>query len=146
VLEVLHRGREPYAHELTVTRGQELTVNAPLQQTSRRRAVPWVLGGAGLLALGAGATALLAISHDGNASDLRDQIHAGNAAPSVADRYDDEVTSRDHFVTATWILGGAAVATATTGVLLYWLDRPSAEHLQLAPMSGGGALTFSGRF
>jgi hypothetical protein len=146
VLEVLHRGREPYAHELTVTRGQDLSINAPLEPTARRRAVPWVLGGAGVLAITAGVTGLLAISHDGNASDLRDQLHAGNAAASVADRYDDEVTARDHDVTATWILGGAAVATATTGVLLYLFDRPAAEHLQLAPSTGGGAVTFSGRF
>ena len=88
----------------------------------------------------------LAVSHDGNASDLRDQLTAGNAAPSVADRYDDEVNARDNYRTATWILGGAAIATATTGVLLYWFDRPAAEHLQLAPTSGGGAVTFSGRF
>jgi hypothetical protein len=146
VLEVLHRGREPYARELAVTRGQELTVNAPLEPTARRRAVPWVLGGAGVLALGAGATALLAVSHDGNASDLRDQLHAGNAPPSVADRYDDEVSSRDNYRTATWILGGAAVATAATGVLLYWFDRPAAEHLQLAPTASGGAVTFRGTF
>jgi hypothetical protein len=146
VLEVLARGREPYAHELVVTRGQELTLSAPLVPTARRRAVPWVLGGAGLLAVGAGITAILAVSHDNSAADLRDQLHTGNAAPSVADRYDDEVSSRDNYRTATWILGGAAVATATTGLLLYWLDRPAAEHLQLAPTSGGGAVTFSGRF
>jgi hypothetical protein len=146
VLEVLHRGREPFTREVAVTRGQELSIDAPLEPTARRRAVPWVLGGAGVLAITAGVTGLLAVSHDGNASDLRDELHAGNAAPSVADRYDDEVNARDNYRTATWILGGAAIATATTGVLLYWFDRPAAEHLQLAPTSGGGAVTFSGRF
>ena len=45
-----HRGREPFARELVVTRGQELTLPAPLEKTARRKAVPWVLGGAGVLA------------------------------------------------------------------------------------------------
>jgi hypothetical protein len=146
VLEITHRGREPFARELTLTRGQQLAVDAPLEPTTRRRAVPYVLGGAGLLAIGATVTAILAESHDSNASKLRDQLTAGNAAPSVADHYDDEVRSRDHFVTATWVLGGAAVATAATGVLLYWFDHPAAEHLQITPTTTGGAVTFSGRF
>ena len=146
VLEVTHRGREPFARELVVTRGQELSVAAPLEPTTRRRAVPYVLGGAGLLAIGATVTAVLAESHDGDASKLRDQLRAGNAASSVADAYDREVQSRDHDVTATWVLGGAAVATAATGVLLYWFDRPAAEHLSITPTTTGGAVSFSGRF
>jgi hypothetical protein len=148
VVEVTARGREPFAREITVTRGQELALAAPLEKTSRRKAVPFVLGGAGLLAIAAGATALVAESHDSDASKLRDQIHAGNAAPSVADRYDAEVQSRDHYVTATWVLGGAAVAAATTGVLLYWLDKPSAEGLHLTPSvsASGAGVTFGGSF
>lgn len=148
VIEITHRGREPFARELVVTRGQELTLPAPLEKTSRRKAVPFVLGGAGVLALAAGATALAAESHDSDAGKLRDQIQAGNAASSVADRYDAEVQSRDHYVTATWVIGGAALAAVTTGVLLYWLDKPSAEGLHLAPAVGptGGGVTFGGSF
>jgi hypothetical protein len=110
--------------------------------------VPFVLGGAGVLALAASATALAAEEHDGDAGKLRDQIKAGNAAPSVADRFDAAVQSRDHDVTATWVLGGAALAAATTGVLLYWLDKPSAEGLHLAPAVGpaGAGVTFGGSF
>lgn len=148
VIEITRRGREPFARELVVTRGQELTMPAPLEETARRKAVPFVLGGAGVLALAAGATALAAESHDSDAGKLRDQIRAGNAAPSVADRYGAEVQSRDHYVTATWVLGGTAIAAATTGVLLYWLDKPSAEGLHLAPVAGpsGAGVTFGGSF
>ncbi|MBV8757943.1 MAG: PEGA domain-containing protein [Deltaproteobacteria bacterium] len=146
VIEVTARGREPFAREITVTRGQQLTVDAPLEKTARRKAVPYVLGGAGLLAIAAGATALVAESRDSDASKLRDQIRAGNAPPSTADKYDAAVQSRDHYVTATWVLGGAAVAAATTGVLLYWLDKPAAEHLTINPTASGGSVTFSGRF
>lgn len=146
VLEVTARGREPFAREITVTRGQQLAVDAPLEKTARRKAVPFVLGGAGLLALAAGGTALLAESHDSDASKARDQIRAGNAAPSVADKYDAAVKARDNDVTATWVLGGAVVAAATTGVLLWWLDKPAAEHLTITPTTSGGAVSFSGRF
>jgi hypothetical protein len=146
VIEIIHRGREPFGREVTVTRGQELRLDAPLAPTARRRAVPYVLGGAGLLALAAGATAILASSQDSDASKLRDQLRAGNAAPSVANRYDSAVTARDHDVTATWVLGSAALAAATAGALLYWFDRPTAEHLQLAPTASGGTVSFSGRF
>ena len=146
VLEVTARGREPFAREITVTRGQQLAVDAPLEKTARRKAVPYVLGGAGVLALLTGVAALSAESHDGDASKLRDQIRAGNAPPSTADKYDAAVKARDNDVTATWVLGGAAVAAATTGVLLYWLDKPAAEHLTIAPTTSGGAVTFSGRF
>ena len=58
----------------------------------------------------------------------------GNAPPSDADVYDHEVTSRDHFVTATWILGGAAVAAGAAGAVLYFFDTPSAEGLHISPL------------
>ena len=96
-------------------RGEALAVAAPLRETSRRRAVPWVFGGAGVLAAGAITTGIVALVRDGHASDLRDQLAMGNQPASTADDYDRTVNSRDHFVTATWILGGAAVAAGATG-------------------------------
>jgi hypothetical protein len=147
VITVLHGGREPFAREITVVRGQEVTLDAPLAKTARRQAVPWVLGGAAIAAIAAGATGIEAEIHDGNASDLRDQLHKGNAAPSVADRYDAEVQTRDHYVTATWILGGTAIAAGAVGAFLYFFDSPSAENLRITPVisnsSGGFSLTGS---
>ena len=148
VITVLHGGREPFARELTVVRGQELSLDAPLEKTARRRAVPWVLGGAAVAAIAAGATGIAAEIHDGNASDLRDQLRKGNASPSVADRYDAEVQSRDHYVTATWILGGTAIAAGAVGAFLYFFDSPSAENLRITPMIGNsaGGITLGGSF
>lgn len=127
VLTVLRRGREPFAKELVVTRGQELALAAPLVKTGRRRAVPWVLGASGVLLGGAVATGILAHSRDSSASDLRDQIEMGNRPPSDADEYDRLVRSRDRFVTATWVLGSAAVAAGLTGGWLFFFDTPSAD-------------------
>ena len=148
LLVVTHRGREPFGKELVLGRGEALTVSAPLRETSRRRAVPWVLTGAGVLAAGAITTGIVALVRDSHASSLRDQLASGNQPASIADDYDRTVNSRDHFVTATWILGGAAVAAGTTGVLLYLFDQPSAESVRLAPAIGptGASAMLTGHF
>jgi hypothetical protein len=127
LVTVLHRGREPFGKELAVVRGQELTLPAPLAKTSRRRAVPWVLGGAGVLLAGAVSTGLVAMSRDNSAADVRAGIEMGNRPPGDADEYDRLVRSRDRFVTYTWILGGAAVATGAVGGFLFYFDTPTAD-------------------
>lgn len=136
LITVLRRGREPFAREIEVTRGDTLTLAAPLARTARRRAVPWVLGGAGVLAVTAITTSIFAGVHNGNANDLRDDIDAGNRPPGDGDAYDDEVRSRDRFVTATWVFGGVAVAAGTIGTLMLLFDTPSAEGVQIAPAIG----------
>ncbi len=144
LLAITHRGREPYGRELMAMRGQTLTVTAPLVMASRRRAVPWVAAGAGVLAAGALTTMIVALERDSHAGDLRAQIAAGNRPPSDADAYDQTVASRDHFVTATWILGGAALAAGATSALLYLFDSPSTEGVHVVPLAGGAAI--AGRF
>jgi len=148
LLTITHRGREPFGRELALGHGQALTLTAPLAMTARRKAVPWLVGGAAVLGAGALATGIVALVRDSHASDLRAELDAGNQPPATADAYDRTVASRDHFVTATWILGGAAVAAGATGVLLYLFDEPSAEGIHVVPVaSAGGAGAFvSGRF
>jgi hypothetical protein len=146
VLAVIHRGREPFARELTVARGEQLTVAALLAPTPRRKAVPWVLGGASVLAASAITTGVLAYVHDGRAASARDQIDSGNRPPADLETYDLEVSSRDRYVTATWVLGGAAIAASTVGTLLYLFDTPSREGLWITPTTTGGGISYSGRF
>jgi hypothetical protein len=148
LITVLRRGREPFAREIEVTRGDTLTLAAPLVQTARRRAVPWVLGGAAVLGVTAITTSILAGVHNSNANDLRDDLDAGNRPPSDGDRYDDEVRARDRYVTATWVFGGAAVAAGTIGLLMWGFDTPSAEGAQIAPAIGNhsSGIVLSGTF
>jgi hypothetical protein len=148
LLVITHRGREPFGKELVLARGEAVTVAAPLRETSRRRAVPWVWTGAGVLAAGAITTGIVALVRDSHAQDLRDQLAQGNQPATTADDYDRTVNSRDHFVTATWILGGAAVAAGATGALLYFFDQPSAESVRLAPVIGptAAAAMLTGHF
>ncbi|MEO8549217.1 MAG: hypothetical protein ABI678_04570, partial [Kofleriaceae bacterium] len=148
LLTITHRGREPFGKELVLARGETLALTAPLRPTGRRRAVPWVLGGAGVLAAGAITTGVVALARDSHASDLRTSLGTGNQPARVADDYDHAVASRDHFATATWILGGAAVIAGATGALLYLFDEPSAESLRLAPVIGptSGGAVLAGHF
>lgn len=148
VVSITRRGRVPWSRELAVARGEELALDAPLAKTGRRRAVPWVLGGAGVLALGAGTAAVLALVADGNASDHRDAIDAGNASVAIGDAYDREVARRDDFKTTAIVLGGGAVIAGAVGAALYFFDKPSAESIRLAPTAGPGSagLAAFGRF
>lgn len=145
---ITRAGRQPWGRELTVTRGQELVVDAPLVKTGRRRAVPWVLGGAGLLAVGATTFAIGALVADGNATDLRDQITAGNAPPSAGVDFDKEVGRRDKFKTSAIVLGGGALVAGAVGLALYLFDKPSAESIKVTPTAGAGTAGVSafGRF
>ena len=147
LVTIVRRGREAVAKEITVARGDSLTIAAPLEKTAKRRAVPWVLGGAGLLAAGAITTSIVATVHDGRANDLRDGIAAGNRPASDGDRYDSEVRARDRYATAAWVFGGAAVAAGTVGVLLYLFDTPSAEGVRVSPMIGStSGVSLAGSF
>lgn len=127
LIAVLRRGREPFAREIEVTRGQELAIDAPLAKTRQRKAVPWILGGAGVAAAGAITTALFASARDGRAEELQADIMMGNQPASVGDERDAAIRSRDRFRTWTYVLGGVAIAAAGTGVALLYFDMPTAE-------------------
>ena len=59
----------------------------------------------------------------------------------------EQVRSRDRYATATWVLGGAAVAAGTVGVLLYLFDTPSAEGVRVSPVIGTtSGISLGGRF
>ena len=148
LLTVVRSGREPFGKEVTVARGQALKIDAPLEKTAKRRAVPWVLGGAGVLAALSITSVALAVVHDGRASDLDDELRRGDADPSRADVFEREIRDRDDYRTGAWVLGGAAAVAGTVGILLYVMDSPSTEQLRLAPVATGNTagVTASGRF
>jgi hypothetical protein len=148
VVAITRLGREAWGRELVVTRGQQLAVDAPLVKTGRRRAVPWVMGGAGVLAFAGVASGIAAIVADSKASDLRDAIATGNASPDTGDQFDRQVRRRDDMRTSAFVFGGAALVTGAIGFALYYFDRPSAETIRIAPVAGptGAGVSASGRF
>ena len=150
VLSVLHRGRKGVARELTVRRGQELTLDQPLEMTARRHAVPWLLVGSGI-ALGLTTVNLvLAIRKDHEASDLLDTNirMQGDQTQATLDRYNNARTWRDRYVVATWTTGAACVALAGIAALLYYTDNPSPDGVRVEPLatSSGAGAAIAGRF
>lgn len=148
LLTITRRGRRPYAKELTVERGQELAVTAKLAKTGRRRAVPWVLAGAGVFATASALTALAALGADNDAEKLRTEIRLGNRPATAGDEYDAAVARRDTARTSAWIFAGGALAAGATAAALYFFDAPSAEGVRLAPTASpsGGGVAALGRF
>jgi hypothetical protein len=148
LLTITRRGRRPYAKELTVERGQELAVTAKLAKTGRRRAVPWVLGGAGVLATASALTALAALGADNDAERLRTEIRLGNRPATAGADYDAAVARRDTARTSAWIFGAGALAAGATAAALYFFDAPSAEGVRLAPTASpsGGGVAALGQF
>jgi hypothetical protein len=148
VVTITLRGHEPFGRELVLTRGQAATLAAPLAKTGRRKAVPVLFGSAAGLAVGALITGLVALDRNSTANDLRAKIAVGNQPPSEGDAYDAAVSSRDHFVDATWALGAGAVVAGAAALALFYFDEPGAERIRIAPVatpSAAGA-TILGHF
>jgi hypothetical protein len=138
-ITVSARGRKPISREVKLEPGRQLTLDAPLQETTQRRAVRWVWVGAGALAAGMLATTTVALVSDFQAADLRDRARLlADDAPAY-ERYRDR---RDRFRTASFALGGAALVAAAAATVMYYADEPSADAL-LRPVEQKPAAGFT---
>lgn len=125
-ITVSARGRKPISREVVLQPGQQLSLDAPLQPTTQRRAVRWVVASAGALLAGTLATTTVALAADFGAADLRDKQPL---PASEAKRYEQLRDRRDRFRTTSFVLGSAAVVTAAAAMVMYYLDEPSADAL-----------------
>jgi hypothetical protein len=123
-ITVSARGRRPVSREVTLGPGQQLTLDAPLQPTAQRRAVPWVAAGAGALLAGSITTAAIAIAADFSAADLRDRAPLLAEDEAAYERYRGR---RDRFRTTSFALGGAALVTAAVAAVMFYTDEPSPD-------------------
>lgn len=153
VYTIIRNGREALARELVLERGQVVVVREKLAPTERRRAVTWVMVGAGALGLVTLSTAIGAVHEDGVASDLRHTLEQGGQSAQLGEDYASARELRNQLRSGAWITGGAALAVGVIGALLYYVDTPSAEGLKVTPLAsetGGGGIgvgaTVSGRF
>jgi hypothetical protein len=121
------RGHVPFTREVELARGAPLRLDAQLPPTSQRRLARWVLIGSGAVAVAAGLTGIAALSADSAAAAELRTLRTGDAPPGDVTRYADLRDERDARVTATGVLGGAAVAIALTGLALYVFDEPVAS-------------------
>jgi hypothetical protein len=148
VVTISKRGREPVAREITVTRGEQKTIDMALDKTTRRRLVPWVFVASGGLVVLTIAGIVPWALYENRAEDLDAKLDAGNQPKSVADEYNDAIAARNTVRTGMWISGGAALAVAGAGLALYYFDTPSTEATRVTPVitQGGAGAVISGRF
>jgi hypothetical protein len=136
-LTITKRGKRAYARELTVARGESVTVKTSLRKTTQRKAARYVLITSGVLFVGATLSGLGAAGADSDASDLDARRMNGGITEDELQRYDDLRARRDELKTSMWALGGAALVVGAAGGLMYIFDREDAE----APPSFGFAPT-----
>ena len=124
---VQSRGRVGWGTEISVTRGEQVTLDAGLRRTGQRKASYWVLGASALSFIGSGVAGLFALSANSNASDLNDKRLNESITPAELLEYDDFVSSRDTRVRWTFALAGIGAAAGVTGLLMFLFDNPAAE-------------------
>lgn len=149
VISISMRGREPIAREVVVTRGQELDLRAPLQMTTRRRLVPWLLGGAAVAAAFAGMTTTFAFIRDNDAEDRLSVLRLdGGFTQADLDGYDRARRARDRWRTAAYVSGASLAAIIGAAAILYYTDNPSPDGVRVEPLTvqGGAGATIAGGF
>ncbi|HTM21859.1 MAG TPA: PEGA domain-containing protein [Kofleriaceae bacterium] len=152
-ITVTHRGRYPWMREITVKRGQQLDVAAPLHTTTQRK-IAWGVLGASVVVFGAATfTGIQALSANSNAVDLRDKLNSQGLTVDELAQYEYYKQRRSDKLDQTLVFAGVGTAVAATGVLMMLFDNPSAEAPMSAPMTAGmragitpGGLVVSGRF
>ena len=146
-ISITRRGREPVVRELQLGRDQALALDAPLAKTGKRRALPWLLGGTGVLVAGSAVTAVLALSADDQLGKLeRERTTTGLTAAQFHALQDDQ-SKRDRYRDAALALGGAALAAGAVAAAFYWFDSPQPERALVPAITGDGAgITVVGRF
>ncbi|GAB4568818.1 MAG: hypothetical protein Tsb0020_22690 [Haliangiales bacterium] len=126
-VSVSKRGHHGWGQELTVERGQAVSLEADLSRTRMRIASYAVFGFAGLSFLSAGATALQAASQTREARELESRHEREGLTRPEIERYNRLRSDRDNYVGVTYGLIGAGAIAGITGFLLYWFDTPQAE-------------------
>ena len=150
VVTITKRGRESVAREITVKRGETLVVDeTTLDKTTRRKAVPWVAGAAGVLAVFSTTSLIGALVYDSRAADKLDSFETeGDKSPSDVSDYNTLVQRRDRLATGAWITGGAALLVGGAALALYFFDSPGDAELRVAPTASadGAGVVIGGSF
>lgn len=111
---------------------------APAAVDEHRSPVPWIVGGAGVVALGVGTVfGLKAIS---NADDARELCPNGQCNDPAGQKAADDAHTQATISNVAFIVGGAAVAT---GVVLYFTLPKQRTQVGMVPMADQTTLGLS---
>jgi PEGA domain-containing protein len=148
LVTVVRRGRVAVARDIEVARGQEVALDAPLEQTARRHAVPFVATGAIIFAGFSLSGLVFAVVEENRAEEQLRAIQAGDQRPAAADRYGQLITRRNEVLTGAIITGGISLAIGGVAAALYWTDHPSDENVRVTPAisASGAGVSVVGRF
>jgi hypothetical protein len=130
---VSRKGHRVSSQALELERGEARTVNVVLEPTAQRRASNrlFIAGG---ITLAAGAVlGGLTLSHESSAKDFLKKRALGNVTAHELHDYEEDLTARNRYRTATVIALGASVGLVTTALFLRELDNPEAQEFYRPP-------------
>ncbi|MEO8549220.1 MAG: PEGA domain-containing protein [Kofleriaceae bacterium] len=126
LVALLHDGREPWAQELELGRGQELALAPALEVTAKRRWTTRTAIAGGVTGAVALAALTVALIEDSRASTLHDRFMSpGDQPPSAGADYNNALRWRGRATDALWVFGALTVAAGVTTAVLYYTDKPS---------------------
>ncbi len=154
VITVLRNGHLAHTSELSLARGQAITLSPLLVETTQRRASVGLFVAAGAAAIAGGVLTGLTFMEQNEARSVLGQTSGGGLTLSDLERYDQAVERRDAFRTSAIAAFGLTGVLVATGGLLFGLDRPSAQGAgptakrgwPLTVTAGLGALSVRGSF
>jgi tetratricopeptide (TPR) repeat protein len=132
LIALLHDGRDLWAKDVSLERGQDLALAPELSITTQRRWTERIAiagAAAGVVTL---AAMTVAIVEDSRASSLNDAFMKGDQPPSKRDAFNSEIRWRNAAIDGAWLFGALTVVAAGATVVLYYTDKPT--------------IAFSGRF
>jgi len=144
VLSISRAGRDSVSREISVVRGQALAVDEPLEKTTRRKLVPWVVTAGSIAAGLAISSGVFALVENSRAKDKLAAIQKGDQPPSTAADYATLLDRRDKATFGMYVTGGAALLFGSVAAALYWTDSQSDESFRVTPQPGG--VSVSGHF
>ena len=132
LIALLHDGRDLWAKDVSLERGQDLALAPELSISSQRRWTERI----GIAGAAAGVVTLaaltVAIVEDSRASSLNDAFMKGDQPPSTRDTFNSEIRWRNAAIDGAWLFGALTVVAGGATVVLYYTDKPT--------------IAFSGRF
>ena len=125
LIALLHDGRDLWAKDVSLERGQDLALAPELSITAQRRwteriAIAGTVAGAVTLA-----ALTVAIVEDSRASSLNEAFMKGDQPPSKRDVFNSEIRWRNAAIDGAWLFGALTVAAGVTTVVLYYTDKPT---------------------
>ncbi len=137
-ITVTKNGREAFAQEVTVARGEKKTLDATLPGSRQRTTATVVLLSGVAAVVAGGAFMTVALVQEAKATNILEQQGVNALTPNDLDRYDSARKARASWTTASIVGFGAGAALLAAGLVLWVFDAP---HVGTAPRRDDGPKT-----